>query len=529
MFIRDNRFELLSRKTLKHDIVAGITVGIVAIPLGMAFAIASGVKPEYGIYTTIIAGLLVALLGGSRFQIAGPTGAFIPILLGIVLQYGYEDLLIAGFMAGVFLLIMSFLKIGDLIHFVPRAVTVGFTAGIAVIIFAGQIANFLGLEGVEQQEFFHLDMMEIFRNIGTVNGFSILTAVIGLAVILVLTRFAPKVPAFLVALLIPTLIAYFFFPGQVATIGTAYSGIPQKLPEFAFPHITFPKIVELWQPALIIAALGAIESLLSAVVADGMAGGSQTKSNRELFGQGIANMTVPLFGGIPATGAIARTATNIRSGAISPMSGVVQSVFVLLVLLLFAPFASHVPLASMAPILMFVAWNMSGIRPFVQIAEMRSGDSVVLWATFLLTVFVNLTVGVEVGFLLAVLMFLRKMSGKLNLKAKPANEDDYLYGNVEPGLTFTAVNVDGPLFFGTIQTFEREMEKLLDKKPDALILRLRGLTVLDAGGVAAMSEMLDKADRTGIRILLQNLPLEKRTLLRKSGLIEKIGERNIVK
>lgn len=361
---KDNRYLDYNGAGFRKDLIAGITVGIVAIPLGMAFAIASGVKPEYGLYTTIIAGLIVALLGGSRFQIAGPTGAFIPILLAIVLQYGYEDLLIAGFLAGIFLVIMSFLGVSNLIHFVPRSVTIGFTTGIAVIIFTGQLGNFFGITGLEKKEFFHENMIDLVNQFHTVNVFSIVTALIGLIVLFILPKIAPRVPLLLIALLIPTLISIFLFPSKVETIGTAFGGIPNSLPNFHFPQITLEKLVNLWQPALIIAALGAIESLLSAVVADSMKSGEKHDSKRELFGQGIANMITPLFGGIPATGAIARTATNIRSGAVSPISGVVQSVFVLAFLLLFAPYASYIPLAAMAPILMYVAWNMSARKSF---------------------------------------------------------------------------------------------------------------------------------------------------------------------
>ncbi|WHT47987.1 SulP family inorganic anion transporter [Sporosarcina thermotolerans] len=412
---KDQRFVDYNAAGFRKDLLSGITVGIVAIPLGMAFAIASGVKPEYGLYTTIIAGFLVALFGGSRFQIAGPTGAFIPILLAIVLQYGYEDLLIAGFLAGIFLVIMSYLGVSNLIHFVPRSVTIGFTSGIAIIIFTGQFGNFLGLSGLESKEFFHENMIDVAKHLHTINIFAVLTAVIGLSIIFILPKLAPKLPVLLVALLIPTIISVLLFPGKVETIGTAFGGIPQTLPGFHFPQITLTKLLNLWQPALIIAALGAIESLLSAVVADGMKEGPKHDSKRELFGQGIANIVSPLFGGIPATGAIARTATNIRSGAVGPVSGIVQSVFVLLFLLLFAPYASYIPLAAMAPILMFVAWNMSARKSFVHILSVRSSDSIVLVTTFLLTIFINLTVAVQIGILLAALSFLRKMSGKLNI------------------------------------------------------------------------------------------------------------------
>ncbi|HLR71183.1 MAG TPA: SulP family inorganic anion transporter, partial [Pseudogracilibacillus sp.] len=407
--LKDDRFKGITSNDLRKDLVAGITVGVVAIPLGMAFAIASGVNPEYGIYTTIFAGLIVALFGGSHFQIAGPTGAFIPILLAIVLQYGYEDLLIAGMLAGIMLILMSIFKFGSLITYIPRSVTIGFTSGIAVIIFSGQIENFFGLENVESKEYFHQTMIEIFRNFHTVNMYSIIIAVIGLLIIIFIPRFFPRVPVLLVALIIPTLISYFLFSGKIATIGSAFGGIPQSFPEFRLPEITFDKLLYLWQPAFAIAMLGGIESLLSAVVADGMTG-KQHNSNRELFGQGLANVVTPFFGGIPATGAIARTATNIKSGAISPFSGIFQSVFVLLTLLLFAPYASHVPLASMAPILMVVAFNMSEHKSFASILKLRTSDSLVLVTTFLLTVFVNLTVAVPIGLLLAMVSFVRRVS-----------------------------------------------------------------------------------------------------------------------
>lgn len=305
-------------ENLRRDFISGITVGIVAIPLGMAFAIASGAKPEYGIYTTIIAGLIVSLLGGSRFQIAGPTGAFIPILLAIVLQYGYEDLLIAGFMAGVFLVLMSFFKIGSLIHFIPRSVTIGFTTGIAVIIFTGQLGNFLGLHTLEQKEYFHENMIEAFQHLPLLNSYSLLTAGIGIATIVLAPKIVPRIPVLLVGLLVPTLVSGLFFSQHLDTIGTVFGGIPQSLPKLHFPDVTWEKINHLLGPAFAIAALGAIESLLSAVVADDMTK-ERHHSNRELFGQGIANLITPLFGGIPATGAIARTATNIQSGAVTRM------------------------------------------------------------------------------------------------------------------------------------------------------------------------------------------------------------------
>lgn len=524
---KDQRYLNYNAASFQKDLIAGLTVGIVAIPLGMAFAIASGVKPEYGLYTTIIAGLLVALFGGSRFQIAGPTGAFIPILLAIVLQYGYEDLLIAGFLAGIFLVIMGFLGVSNLIHFVPRSVTIGFTAGIAVIIFTGQFQNFFGLTGVEKKEFFHESMAEIARNFHTVNTFSILTAIIGLIVIFTLPKISPRVPLLLVALLIPTICSILLFPGKVETIGTAFGGIPQHLPSFHFPEITLSKLVTLWQPALIIAALGAIESLLSAVVADGMKSDvPKHDSKKELFGQGIANMITPLFGGIPATGAIARTATNIGSGAVSPVSGIAQSLFVLAFLLLFAPYASYIPLAAMAPILMFVAWNMSSRKSFAQILSLRSSDSLVLLTTFLLTIFLNLTIAVEVGILLAALSFLRKMSGSLEIKKSKLSDVEKLKLATNTEQDLIKYEVSGPLFFGTAKTFEDCYQELLTIEQTTIILDMKDLTALDATGEAALSALLDEAHRKNKRLIFKKVPADKINIFKRSGLYEKIGKDN---
>src|SRR5699024_9187492 len=487
----DNRFKGLTPTNLKNDIVAGVTVGVVAIPLAMAFAIASGVKPEYGIYTTIIAGLIVALFGGSRFQIAGPTGAFIPILLAIVLQYGYEDLLIAGFLAGIMLMLMSLFKFGSLITYIPRSVTIGFTSGIAVIIFSGQIENFLGLEGLEKKEYFHQNILEIISNISSINLFSIIIALIGFILIIFVPNIFPRVPVLLVALIIPTVISVLIFPGKVATIGSAFGGISQSLPSFSFPTITFDKLLYLWQPAFVIAMLGGIESLLSAVVADGMTG-KQHRSNKELFGQGLANIITPLFGGIPATGAIVRTATNIKSGAFSPLSGIFQSAFVLITLLLFALFASHIPLASMAPILMIVAFNMSEHKTFTKILKIKNADSLVLVTTFLLTVFVNLTIAVPIGLLLAMVSFIRRISGLLEVQhIKPTNakENEKDETRCPKIASFT---IRGPLFFGAADRFESTLSQAIHQRPTILILKMRHVALIDATGAANFKAFAEK-------------------------------------
>lgn len=513
----DDRFRDYQLSNFRKDFISGITVGIVAIPLGMAFAMASGVKPEYGIYTTVIAGFLVGLFGGSRFQVAGPTGAFIPILLAVVLQYGYEKLLIAGFMAGVLLLLMSFFKLGSLIHYIPRSVTIGFTTGIAVIIFTGQLGNFFGLAELEKKEFFHENMKEFFNNLHLVNGYSVLTGIIGFISIIAIIRFAPRIPALLVGLIIPTFVSLLFFPEKVETIGTAFGGIPQSLPGFRLPELSLSVIVELWQPALIIAALGAIESLLSAVVADSMTG-DRHNSNRELFGQGLANIVAPLFGGIPATGAIARTATNIRSGAVSPISTVIHSIFVLVTLLLFAPYASYIPLAAMAPILMVVAWNMSSYKVFGQLLKLKSSDSLVLITTFLLTVFVNLTVAVQVGLLLAILSFIKKKSESLQVDHTKKQSLD-----LTSHFNHITYKVKGPLFFGTAQALEQSLTATLKSAPKVIILNMEEVTLIDATGEDKLASFIKGVQNRGGTVLIVGLPEKGLELFKKSGLFDIIG------
>jgi len=404
---------------LRKDLVSGIIVGLIAIPLGMAFAIASGVEPEYGLYTTVVAGILISLLGGSRFQIGGPTGAFIPVLLAIVLEHGYERLLTAGFLAGILLVIMGLLRAGSIIAYIPKAVTVGFTAGIAVIIFTGQIGNFLGLSGMEQHEFFLQNIGEVLRRLPSASFESICVASICLAVMLILPRALPMVPPALAGIAAATAASLLLFDGRAATIESVYGVIPASLPALTLPDLSWGVILTMLPSALLIAALGSIESLLSAVVADGMTG-TRHNSNRELVGQGIANIVTPLFGGIPATGAIARTAANIRTGAVSRMSGVIHGAVVLLVLVLLAPQASKIPLAAMAPVLMVVAWNMSERKAFKDMLKKRSPESVVLVATFVLTVFVNLIAGVGCGIALVLLYRLREAVRRRGAVRSPA-------------------------------------------------------------------------------------------------------------
>lgn len=521
------RYKGYNIASLRKDIISGTIVGVIAIPLGMAFAIASGVKPEYGIYTTIVAGILISLLGGSKFQIGGPTGAFIPILFAIAMEYGYENLLIAGMMAGVILVIMGVLRLGVLIKFIPKPVTIGFTAGIAVIIFSGQIANFLGLRDMERHESFVDNMKEIGAHISTVNLYSILTAAVCLAVVVLGMRFAPKVPGSLIGLLCATIIAALFFSGKVTTIGSAYGDIPNTLPSFHFPVITWEKIRLLIRPAFIIAMLGAIESLLSAVVADGMSG-SRHDSNRELVGQGIANIAAPLFGGIPATGAIARTATNIRSGAASPLSGVIHGVVVFLILLLFAPYASSIPLAAMAPILMVVAWNMSERKEFLHLLKLKTGDSLVLFTTFLLTVFADLTVAVEVGLVLAVVLFVKRM-GEVHMVSKVLPDPSSV--KVEAHMVtenhdcpqIGIYNIEGPLFFGAAYRFDHTMPAFGADQPKVVLLRMGKVPLMDTTGEANLAALVKQLQADGGRLMISGIQSQPLDLLKKTGLYDKVG------
>ncbi|WP_033403693.1 SulP family inorganic anion transporter [Paenibacillus fonticola] len=525
------RFSGYSADAFRKDLVSGCIVGIVAIPLGMAFAIASGVKPEFGLYTTIIAGILISLFGGSRFQIGGPTGAFIPILLAIVMQYGYENLLVAGFLAGVFLVLMGLLRLGSLIKFIPKPVTIGFTSGIAVIIFSGQIANFLGLEGVERHEYFFYNMKEIFLRISSLNLYSVLIAGICLAALILTPKVLPKVPGSLVGIIVSTLIAAWLFPGKVTTIGSAYGLIPGGLPSFAPLDLTWDRILMMVQPALIIAMLGSIESLLSAVVADEMTG-TRHNSNRELIGQGVANMAAPLFGGIPATGAIARTATNIKNGAVSPLSGVIHGVVVLMIVVLFAPYASAIPLASMAPILMVVAWNMSEYKTFAHMFKTRTGDSLILLVTFLLTVFTTLTVAVQAGLALAVILFIKRMSGTLVVdKVLPDHSSSkekvqaHMVTEDRDCPQIGIYTVEGALFFGASHAFESFGHKLLaDPDLQVVLLRMGSVPFMDTTGEANFTSLIQRLMQRGVIVTVSGIRPQPKDLLVKTGGYSLIGE-----
>lgn len=529
----NGRFEGYSMTAFRKDLVSGLIVGVIAIPLGMAFAIASGVKPEYGIYTTIVAGILISLLGGSKFQIGGPTGAFIPVLLAIVLQYGYENLLIAGFLAGVLLVLMGICRLGTLIQFIPKPVTVGFTAGIAVIIFSGQIVNFLGLRDIDKHEDFFSNMKEIVIHLSTFNGYSILTACICLAILLLVSRYAPKIPGALPGLIVSSAAATLLFNGQVATIASTFGPIPDTLPHFQLPSLTWEKIEMMLIPACIIAMLGGIESLLSAVVADEMTG-TRHNSSRELIGQGIANMVAPLFGGIPATGAIARTATNIKNGAVSPVSGIIHGFTVLLVLLLLAPYASRIPLASMAPVLMMVAWNMSERKEFARILKTKTSDSMILLVTFLLTVFTTLTTAVAAGLILSVLWFVKRM-GDLNTESQMLPDHSVKHGKIKAhmdtdggdSLQMSIFTIEGPLFFGTALSLEENILSNLHHKSKILLLQMGKVPYIDTTGAANLERLIRRFMKSGGLVLLSEIGQQPLSVLERTGLIYRVGREHV--
>lgn len=524
-----NRSKLFQQQHWLRNIVSGMIVGVVALPLAMAFAIASGAKPEQGIYTSIIAGFFVSVFGGSRLQIAGPTGAFIVVLAGITAKYGIEGLQIATLMAGCILLLFGLAKVGSIIKFIPAPVIVGFTAGIGVTIWVGQWEDFFGLPSVTG-EHFHTKLFHLAQVIPQLHLMTTALAVLSLVLII----YTPKIPILkrvpgpLVALVVATSLQVVFDFDGVKTIGTAFGGIPQSLPSFQVPHISWSKIIELIGPAFTIAMLGAIESLLSAVVADGMAG-TRHDSNQELIGQGIANIITPLFGGFAATGAIARTTTNIRNGGSSPLSGIVHSITLVLILLFLAPLASYVPLAVLAAILFIVAWNMSEVEKLVKmIHHAPRADVAILLITFILTVFVDLVVAVNIGVILATLHFLQRMAASVEVKQVMPHEfvQDSAHKEIVPlPSDVLAFSVEGPFFFAAVENFERALA-VIHADPSVFIIRLGWVPFIDVTGIQTLEEVIRKLQKRGIRVMLSGANERVSAKLMKAGIIKLIGQEN---
>jgi sulfate permease, SulP family len=519
---------LWSRKHIANNVLAGVVVGVVALPLAMAFAIASGARPEQGIYTAIIAAFLTSLFGGTRLQIAGPTGAFIAVLSIITATHGIVGLQIATLMAGIILVAFGAARLGAVIKYIPDPVIVGFTAGIGVIIFVGQWKDFFGLSPAPSGLHFHEKLIVLFQAIPTISGATTGLALLALAILIIGPRFLKRIPAPLVAMVAITVLqATFHFKG-VATIGTAFGGIPRKLPSFALPAIGLTQILSLIGPAFTIALLGAIESLLSAVVADGMAG-TRHNSNQELIGQGIANMVAALFGGFAATGAIARTATNIRNGATSPLAGMVHSGFLILVILVLSPLASSIPLCCLSAILFVVAWNMSEIPHFIRLVRGSPGtDVAVLLITFALTVFVDLVVAVNVGVILAALVFMRRMALAVNIEAHVDGATRTIGtalapGSVPPGTV--VYSIDGPLFFGAAEKLERTLAHI-QRPATTLVLRMGQVPFVDATGISAIDEIITDFLKHGASVILSEVRPNVLHKLDRAGLIRRLGAEN---
>jgi SulP family sulfate permease len=487
------------------NIIAGVIVGVVALPLAMAFAIASGARPEQGLYTAIIGGACVSIFGGSRVQIAGPTGAFVAILAGVTAKYGIPGLEAATLMAGVILVLMGVTKMGAVIRFIPAPVIVGFTAGIGVIIFVGQWHDFLGLPPVSG-EHFHDRLWHLIRALPQLNLRTTALAILSLLLVVCSpqVKLLARVPGPLVAITVATVLVVTLRPSGVATLGSAFGGIPVGLPAFVLPDLAPAHVITLIGPAFTIALLGAIESLLSAVVADGMAG-TRHNSNQELIGQGIANILAPLFGGFAATGAIARTATNIRNGGTSPLAGIVHAVTLIAVLVFLAPLASSIPLASLAAILFVVAWNMSESRRFVMLLERAPlADRAILIITFLLTVFADLVVAVNVGVILAVLQFLRRMAETVETQpvaSRALKVELSELGAAALPASVVVYEIAGPMFFGAVENFRRPLLEMRPV-PETLILRLDRVPFMDITGIQTLEEVIGKLRKRGVLVLL---------------------------
>lgn len=498
-----------NRQQFGKDVMAGLIVGIVALPLAIAFAIASGVSPEKGLYTAVIAGFIISAMGGSRVQIGGPTGAFIVIVYGIVQIHGVNGLIIATFMAGVMLIIMGFARLGSVIKFIPHPLIIGFTSGIAILIFSSQMKDFFGLKmGAVPADF--LDKWKSYvESFWSVNIYAVLIAAATVVIILLWPKLTHKIPGSLIAILVTTA-AMQMLHLPIDTIGSRFGSIPSSLPMPVMPHIDFATVKNLIQPAFTIALLGGIESLLSAVVSDGMIGGNH-KSNMELIAQGTANIFSSIFGGIPATGAIARTATNVKNGGRTPVAGIVHAITLLLIMLFVGKWAALIPMATLAGILVVVAYNMSEWESFVSVFKGPRSDVAVLITTFLLTVLVDLTVAIEIGMVLAVFLFMRKMIkfSDVSILTKDIDDngnakDKEAIGNFTIPESVEVFEITGPLFFGAAYKFKDAM-RFIEKPPKVLIIRMRQVPIIDATGIRTLEEVFKESKHRGTKLILSEV------------------------
>ena len=518
-----------TRSDLHADLIAGVTVGIVALPLAMAFAIASGVPPQAGIFTAVIAGLLVSSLGGTKVSIGGPTGAFIVILYGIYAKYGAENLAICTIMAGAMLLIMGFARLGTMIKYIPYPVTAGFTSGIAVLIFSTQIKDFGGLTVDKVPSEFFQKMKVLIENAGSFQWPTLLMAVASLGII----RFWPgkwqrRVPGSIVALVLATVAVAIFHP-SVETIGSKFGGIPQGLPAPHLPKLSWDNVQHLFQPALTIALLAAIESLLCAVVADGMID-DQHDSNQELMAQGIANIVSPLFGGIAVTGAIARTATNVKCGGRTPIAGIVHGFTLLSIILMAAPLAKFIPLAALSAVLINVSLNMGEWHNFGRLRKWPRSDAAVFLATFGLTVAIDLTVAVETGMVLAAMLFIKRVSDTTQITAVDQTSETEgshhsLIGKDVPNGVMV-YRIFGSFFFGAADKLESALKRM-KQEPDVLILRMRKVLAMDATGLNALEDLYERLRRHNKHLILSGPHTQPLFMMTKAGFLDELGEENV--
>lgn len=521
----------LDKHQLKNDIISGILVGIVALPLAIAFAIASGVSPEKGLISAVIGGFLISFLGGSRVQIGGPTGAFIVILFGIVERYGVNGLMTATFMAGVILVIMGFAQFGSLIKFIPYPVIVGFTSGIAVIIFSSQVKDFLSLDIQKVPPEFVDKWIAYATALPTLDMATMLTGLTALLIIIFWSRISKQVPGPLVAIVVTTVTVHLLHL-DVDTIASRFGDIPATFSAPSLPFFDLATVRALIMPATTIAVLGAIEALLSAVVADGMIG-SRHKSNMELVAQGVANIVSPLFGGIPVTGAIARTATNVKNGGRTPVAGMVHAVTLLCIMLLFGPWAKLIPMPTLAAILIVVAWNMSEHHVFRQLLKSPRSDVIVLLTTFGLTVLFDLTIAIEVGMLLSVILFMQRMAGLTNIgvitgELKDEEESDDPNNIVSRAIPagVEVFEISGPFFFGAASKFKDAMH-IVGKTPVIRIIRMRKVLSIDATGLNMMQELLTDCRKTGTTLILSGVHVQPLFAMQQYGFADAVGEENI--
>lgn len=523
-----------NKKTFVQDVMAGIIVGIVALPLAIAFGIASGVTPEKGIITAIVAGFLVSLLGGSKVQIGGPTGAFIIIIYGIIQQYGMEGLTIATLMAGVFLVLFGLLKLGTIIKYIPYPIVVGFTSGIAVTIFTTQIKDLFGLSIDSVPSDFIEKWGCYISNFSTADMWCSIVGLVSVVIIAITPRFSKKIPGSLVAIIVMTVLALvlknYFGVTTIETIGDRFS-VSNAIPEAQLPAMSWATIKSLVPPALTIAVLGAIESLLSATVADGVIS-DHHNSNTELVAQGIANLATPIFGGIPATGAIARTMTNINNGGRTPVAGIIHAIVLLLIFLFLMPLAKYIPMACLAGVLVIVSYGMCGWRSFAALMRNPKSDVAVLLITFFLTIIFDLTVAIEVGLIIACLLFMKRMSETTDVKVimdEINEESDIIKGNLEHLTIPEGVEVyeiNGPYFFGAGNRFEEIMATLGDR-PKVRIIRMRKVPFVDSTGIHNLTNLCAMSKDEGIQIVLSGVSEKVHSQLQKAHFYDLVGEQNI--